>query len=361
MALRLLDTRNQRAAFSILALGILLAIGLSPFLSGLIGIPVLYVVFGPLHHLLRPRMPRRLAAGLTVGIAMAAILLLALVITGVVVNEAPEIARQVVEGPVLRRLYAVRIGGYQLGPELARLGEQIVGWLGTGAINALGSVTRLTLNLTISLFGFYYLLVEPELARSTFLPFIPFSPANIKLLQDRFRDVTKSTVIGTGLTAMLQGMFVGLAFLVVGLSNPFFWAVVTVIFAVLPVVGSGLVWGPGVVLLALDDRIAAAVGLAAWGLLVVANVDNVIRPLVFSRWAQIHPVVTLVGAFAGIRYMGLLGLLVGPLALSYFFELLRMYRQEYARADGQTGGRAEPPAVLPPGSGSPPEVPAPSP
>ena len=57
--------------------------------------------------------------------------------------------------------------------------------------------------------------------------------------------------------------------------------------------------------------------------------DNVIRPIVFRRYAQIHPLVTLVGAFAGIRYFGLLGLLVGPLALSYFFELIRMYREEY--------------------------------
>ena len=54
-----------------------------------------------------------------------------------------------------------------------------------------------------------------------------------------------------------------------------------------------------------------------------------IRPFVFRRWAQIHPFITIIGAFAGIRYFGLLGLLIGPLAISYFFELIRMYRQEY--------------------------------
>jgi predicted PurR-regulated permease PerM len=75
----------------------------------------------------------------------------------------------------------------------------------------------------------------------------------------------------------------------------------------------------------------AGIGLGIWGAVVVANVDNIIRPIVFRRYAQIHPLVTLVGAFAGIRYFGLLGLLVGPLALSYFFELIRMYREEYLR------------------------------
>jgi predicted PurR-regulated permease PerM len=73
----------------------------------------------------------------------------------------------------------------------------------------------------------------------------------------------------------------------------------------------------------------AAALMAAWGLVFVANVDNVIRPIVFRRWAKIHPLVTLIGAFAGIRYFGLLGLLVGPLALSYFFALIAMYKEEY--------------------------------
>jgi predicted PurR-regulated permease PerM len=58
-------------------------------------------------------------------------------------------------------------------------------------------------------------------------------------------------------------------------------------------------------------------------------VDNVIRPFVFRRWAKIHPFITIIGAFAGLRYFGLLGLLIGPLAISYFFELIRMYRKEY--------------------------------
>jgi predicted PurR-regulated permease PerM len=58
----------------------------------------------------------------------------------------------------------------------------------------------------------------------------------------------------------------------------------------------------------------------------------VIRPLVFRRWADIHPLITLLGAFAGVSYFGILGLLIGPLALSYFFELIRMYREEYLTA-----------------------------
>jgi predicted PurR-regulated permease PerM len=161
------------------------------------------------------------------------------------------------------------------------------------------------------------------------LPFIPFSTQNAEALRTRFRDVTTSTVIGTGLTAALQGVAVGLAFTITGLPNALFWGVMTVVLSILPVVGSGLVWVPGVMVLAADRRFGWAVALTIWGLVVVGQIDNVVRPIVYRRWAQIHPFITLLGAFAGLRWFGLLGLLIGPLALSYFFELIRMYRQEY--------------------------------
>jgi predicted PurR-regulated permease PerM len=68
----------------------------------------------------------------------------------------------------------------------------------------------------------------------------------------------------------------------------------------------------------------ALVGIAA------GNVDVVVRPVIFRHYANIHPLVTLIGAIAGIGYFGLLGILVGPLALSYFLQLVRIYRDEYS-------------------------------
>jgi predicted PurR-regulated permease PerM len=138
------------------------------------------------------------------------------------------------------------------------------------------------------------------------------------------------------MTAAMQGFLVGMAFWVTGIANALFWGVVTVIVAILPVVGSGLVWGPGALALAIEGRYGMAIGLALWGAVVVGNVDNIIRPMVFRRWAQIHPFITIIGAFAGINYFGLLGLIIGPLAISYFFELIRMYREEYLQDEDGT-------------------------
>jgi len=204
-----------------------------------------------------------------------------------------------------------------------------VGWLGSSAFGLIGTATRLTLNLVIALFGLYYLLLRAPETWGAVLPYIPFSAQNAERLRQRFANVTTSTVIGTGLVAVIQGALVAVAFVAAGISNAVFWGVVTVVFSVLPVVGSGLVWGPGVLLLALDHRFVPAVLLAIWGIVVVGNVEYIIRPMVFRRWANIHPLITLIGALAGVPYFGILGLLIGPLALSYFFELIRMYREEY--------------------------------
>jgi predicted PurR-regulated permease PerM len=181
----------------------------------------------------------------------------------------------------------------------------------------------------ISLFGLFYLLLRPGETWDAVRPYIPFSARNTEKLRQRFRDVTHSTVIGTGVTAAVHGTLVGLGFWVTGLPNAAFWGVVTMVFSILPVVGSGLVWGPGALALLLEHRPAAAALLALWGVVVVGNVDYVIRPMIFRRWANIHPLITLIGALAGVPYFGILGLLIGPLALSYFFELIKMYREEY--------------------------------
>jgi predicted PurR-regulated permease PerM len=327
-----LDTNHQRAALVILLLGAGLAVALAPYTTGLIGIPVLYVVFTPIHAWLSRRIKPALSAGLVVALGVFLILVPGVSFAGLVINEAQQIASGVIRSPILSRLGELRIGQFEVGPQLAALGQRMISWIGSSVFGLVGTATRLALNLSIAFFGLYYLLLTAGKTWEGVRPYIPFSPRNADKLRKRFEDVTISTLIGTGVTAVLQGALVALGFAIVGLPDAVFWGVVTMVFAILPVVGSGLVWAPGVIALVLDGRIGWAVFMAVWGAGLVANVDNVIRPIVFRRWAKIHALVTLVGAFAGVQYFGILGLLIGPLALSYFFELIMMYREEYIDA-----------------------------
>src|SRR6266480_1504742 len=109
----LLDTNHQRAALLVLLLGVALVIALTPYATGLI------------------------------------------------VGQAQEIAGGVIRNPLLGRLRELRLGGMDLGPRLADLGAQVVAWIGSSAFGLVGTATRLALNLTISLFGLFYLLLRP--------------------------------------------------------------------------------------------------------------------------------------------------------------------------------------------------------
>ncbi len=326
----LFDTKKQRAAWLVAALGAIIVIALLPYATGLLAAPVLYIVFAPMHVWLTKKLRSKVIA--TVIVVLAALFGIVFPISWMVtllVGQAQEAAQAVISSPVMARLDSIEVAGYAVGQEVRELGSKVVGLVGGGAISLLGTVTRITLNLLITFFGFYYILQDPSGAWRSARPFIPFSDENVEVLKKRFADVTKATIIGTGLCALIQGTMVGAAFALLGLGNPVFWGSVTVVLAIMPVVGSGLVWGPGALVLFYGGHTAAGIGMLLWGALVVGNIDNVIRPYVSNKYANVHAMITLVGALAGVAYLGILGLLIGPLALSYFFELLVMYRKEY--------------------------------
>src|SRR3989440_2514005 len=241
----LIDTNHQRAALFVLLLGVALLIALTPYATGLIGIPVLYAVFTPVHEWLSLRVRPKVAATLVVALALFLIVVPGVSFAGLIVGQAQEIAGGVIRNPLLGRLRELKLGGIDLGPRLADLGTQVVGWIGSSAFGLVGTATRLALNLTISLFGLFYLLLRPGETWGAIQPYIPFSAKNTEKLRQRVRDVTNSTIIRTGVAAAGPGFLLGLGFWLTGLPNAEFWGVVTLVFAILPVVGSGLVWGPG--------------------------------------------------------------------------------------------------------------------
>src|SRR3989442_11636277 len=215
----LLDSKQQSAAGVVLLLGVAIVIALSPYVTGLVGIPVLYAVFAPVQQWLARRMREQLAAILVVALALFLIVVPGVSFAGLVVAQAQQIASGVARNPVLGKLAELHIGQIDLGPRLADLGAKLVSWVGSSAFGLIGTATRLALNLIISLFGLYYLLLRPQETWDAVRPYIPFSAKNAEKLRQRFRDVTTATIIGTGLTAAIPGTVVGFGFWLVGLPN----------------------------------------------------------------------------------------------------------------------------------------------
>ena len=325
----LLQTPRDRAALLILVLAVVIFVALAPFLSGLLGAAVLYVICVKPYRRLERVMKPGFAAGITLIVALVLIALpLGWLIT-VAVAQAPDALRELQSSNVFARIAGLRIGNFEVGAEVAKASGTIASWLSTRVFSLLGSATSAVLNLVIAFFGLYYMLRSDRSLWERIRSYIPFSPKTADALRDRFFNVTEATLLGTVSIAIIQGTLVGTGFWIVGLPNPFFWGTVTAIASILPVLGTSLVWLPATLVLLVQDRYGAAITMLVIGAGIASNVDNLIRPLIYRRVSNIHPMITLVGAFAGVKYFGLLGVLLGPLGIAYLFELLRFYREEY--------------------------------
>lgn len=200
------DTAHQRAAWLVAILGIIVIIALAPYASGLLAAPVLYVVFRPMHTWLVSRLQYRgLASGIIIMVALFTIVLPLVWMVSLLLGQAQDAANAIIASPILQRLDNLRIANYAVGPQLKDAGSKLISLLGGGALVLVSTAARMTLNLVLSSFGLYYILIDPPKAWNTVRPFIPFSDENVEYLRVRFGDITSSTIIGTDLATVCPG------------------------------------------------------------------------------------------------------------------------------------------------------------
>jgi predicted PurR-regulated permease PerM len=329
---RVSDTRT-RARILVISLGVLITIALLPFVTGFLGAAVCYVVFVRVHSLLAARVGQRAAALLTTITAAMLIVLPGMWLAMTIVGEGPGAISALERGRFVSTVSTFRIGAFDVGAAIATASTELLAWLSRAFLQLISGALRAIINLVIALFGLYFLLVAPPRSWTRVTRYLPFSAKGVEMLRQRFYRVTEATLFGTALVAVLQGGIVGVGFAVVGLPDATLWGVITAIASVLPVLGSALVWFPAVLVLLVEGRFGGAVVLTILGAGVASNIDNVARLAVNRRVSGLHPMLTLVGAFAGVRLLGIAGVLLGPLALSYFFELARLYEDEHGGAE----------------------------
>jgi predicted PurR-regulated permease PerM len=143
------------------------------------------------------------------------------------------------------------------------------------------------------------------------------------------RTITQAVLYGQVLAAIIQGALGTLGLLIFGVPNWLFWGAIMIITALLPVLGTGLIWAPAAVGLILNDEITNGVLLLVYGATIVMNIDNFIRPKLVSTRTKVHPVLILIGVLGGLSVFGFIGMLVGPLILAMLVALIKFYEQHY--------------------------------
>ena len=187
----------------------------------------------------------------------------------------------------------------------------------------------------VVMFVVYYSLKDGELLIKNIAKVIPIKKMHYSIIINRLKEMTSSTIYGIMVVAGIQGGLAGIGYFIFGIKSPVLLGVLTALAALLPVIGTALVWGPTVIIYFFNAAatnnstgIALSLGLLAYCIFPVSTIDNLIRPKIISKRAKIHPIMVLLGILGGVAAFGFVGILIGPIILTLFLTFVDIYEQE---------------------------------
>jgi predicted PurR-regulated permease PerM len=210
--------------------------------------------------------------------------------------------------------------------------DDVQGWIISGAQSALESAAGMsgafTLGVLGSVVGFFmtlfllfFFLRDGRLMLQSAMRFVPIHAADRSNLLAQLGELTRAVIFGQTATAVVQGTLVGIGFAIAGLPSPVVFGVLATIASLLPV-GSAVVLIPAIVYLAFAQRWGMAIFLLIWSLGVGVS-DNLLRPVLTAQRAEVSTLAIFTGAIGGASAFGVLGLIIGPVLVSFAVALLR--------------------------------------
>jgi len=220
--------------------------------------------------------------------------------------------------------------------EAAQTVLKALGTLGRAAfLGALGTV----IGFALMMFILFFAIRDGKRVADTVRALIPVDEDDKRRLFEHLASVTRALVYGAGVTALVQGALVGIGFAAVGLPSPIVFGVLAALAALIPLIGTPVVWVPALIVLMLQDRWYAALFLGLWSGFVV-TIDNFLRPWLVAGRAQIDALTVFIGVLGGVSAFGPIGVILGPLVLALAIALVRfaLETDENAPAGRPRGG-----------------------
>ncbi|WP_343700511.1 AI-2E family transporter [Chitinophaga sp.] len=183
--------------------------------------------------------------------------------------------------------------------------------------------------VAIMYFILYFMLVNAREMEEALYEYIPLKDENVELLGKEMKNMVISNAIGIPLIALIQGVVSLIGYLIFGVPEAVFWFVVTSFTAMLPIIGAAAVYVPmGIYMLSAGET-WQGIAVLAYGFGVVGTSDNLFRMMLARKIGDVHPLITIFGVIIGVSLFGFIGLIFGPLLISLFIVLIRIYSNEY--------------------------------
>lgn len=315
----------------IIVLGIVLFQQITPFLGGLLGALTIYIlVRKQMIRLTTKRKMKRSTAALLITTEAVFFLIPISLVVWMLVDKLQNLNLdpQSIIAPIeeIAGIIKSKTGYDVLGSDttsfivsaLPRIGQAVMGGISTFVIN-----------LFVLVFVLYFMLIGGIKMEAYVNAILPFNATNTEHVIHEINMIVRSNAIGIPLLAVIQGGVAMIGYFIFGAPNALLLGFLTCFATVIPMVGTGLIWFPVAVYMALTGDWPNAIGLAAYGGIIVSQLDNLIRFILQKKMADTHPLITIFGVVIGLSLFGFMGVIFGPLLLSLFFLFVDMFKREY--------------------------------
>ncbi len=208
--------------------------------------------------------------------------------------------------------------------------EKLTTWGAETLPQIIGGTLNTFISIVVMYFILYFMLTEGKKMESHFYEWVPLKDENVIMLRTDLNRLVLSNAIGIPLIALAQGVVGIIGYILIGVPQPLFWFVLTCIAGMLPVLGAALAYVPLSILLLVNGDHAKGIITLAFGLLVIGIVDNVFRFWLQKKIGDVHPLITVFGVIIGVSLFGFIGLIFGPILISLFILLIRVYVNEFS-------------------------------
>lgn len=330
-----IDQNRVRQVFFIiiiLLLAIVLFMQLYIFLPALLGAITLYIL---LHRaMLYLTEKRKWKKGLTAILLMLASMIIILLPIGFLanllaskVNYAIQHSAQLVDA--LRKV----VHHTEQRFDVTILSDETINKMGDAIAQSLPKILGATFNTLTTVFFMYFILyfmlVNGRKMEDALYEYIPLKDENVKQVGNEVNKMVISNALGIPVVALTQAIVGLIAYLILGVKEPFFWFGVTWIAGMIPIVGAALAYVPISIIFFANDQTWQGIAMLIYGFGIIGTTDNVMRFTMLKRIGNVHPLTTVFGVIIGLNLFGFIGLIFGPLLISLFMLLLKIYSNEF--------------------------------
>jgi len=326
---------------------------IKPFISVILTSVLLAYIFYPLYKLIYKKTKRESFSALTTSILVVLIVSLpfAYIIAGIA-NEANQVLVKSRQSISSGELFDVdcspdkifckipnKLKEYLSNPETRLQIQEGIKQITTFVIkktsNFLLSLPRFILDVFLVIFLMFYIFKEGNSIAIRTGKILPIQSHYRSDIIKKINDSVYAILFGSIIVAVIQGVLAAIGYYLVGFESVILWGIMTILFALVPFIGTAIIWGPAGLYLLINgliisdsSMIGKGIGLLIYGVIIVSSVDNILKPKLIGDKAGIHPAFILLGVIGGLALFGVIGLLIGPLVFALLLTFLDIYEKE---------------------------------